>query len=75
MTQARTNTNGKLSRQELDMNKWWTSLSITNKETLSGKPYPTCTVWWNDISLEQRVKVHYMSGIVRAPRNKSKGFT
>ncbi len=75
MSQARTKASEKLSRQELDMNKWWTSLSIANKESLSGQPYPICTVWWNGITLEQRVKVHDESGIERAPRNKAKGFT
>lgn len=75
MTQTKKIKENVLSRIELDMNKWWTSLSVTNKENLSGKPYPTCTVWWNEISIEERIKIHDQSGIVRAPRNKCKGFT
>ncbi|GEM_PF-1889402 len=64
-----------LTRQELDMNKWWTSLTITNKENLSGQPYPICTSWWNHITLEERVRLHDASGIVRSPRNYCHGFT
>jgi len=64
-----------LSRQELDMNKWWTSLTITNKENLSGQPYPVCTSWWNHITLAERVKIHNESGISRSPRNYCQGFT
>lgn len=75
MTQARTTTKSVLTRQELDMNKWWTSLSVNNKESLSGQPYPVCTIWWNGISIEERVKIHDASGIVRSPRNKCNGFT
>jgi len=82
MTQAKTKRNSKvnsevnvLSRHELDMNKWWTSLSIVNKENLSGKPYPSCTIWWNAISIDERTRIHDESGIVRSPRNKCKGFT
>ena len=60
---------------EKDMTKWWASLRIEAKESLSGKQYPECSVWWNSLSLSDKVKAKEYSGIERSKRNKSKGFT
>ena len=60
---------------EVDMIKWWSSLCIENKEMVSGKQYPECSVWWNNLSIEEKLAVKEASGIERAKRNKTKGFT
>lgn len=60
---------------EVDMIKWWAALSIENKVKVSGKTYPECSVWWNSLSLEEKLAAKETSGIERAKRNKTKGFT
>ena len=60
---------------EKDMVKWWASLSIVAKESLSGKNYPECSEWWNSLTLSEKVEAKETSGIERSKRNKSKGFT
>lgn len=60
---------------EVDMIKWWSSLSIASKVKVSGKEYPECSVWWNSLPIEEKLAVKEASGIERAKRNKTKGFT
>ena len=60
---------------EADMIKWWSSLTIKGKVQVSGKEYPECSVWWNSLSLEEKLAAKDASGIERAKRNKTKGFT
>lgn len=60
---------------EVDMVKWWSSLSIEGKVKVSGKTYPDCSVWWNSLPIEEKLAVKESSGIERAKRNKTKGFT
>ena len=57
------------------MIKWWSSLSIEGKTKVSGKTYPECSVWWNSLPIEEKLAVKEASGIERAKRNKTKGFT
>ena len=64
-----------MTNQQIELAKWWTSLRITDKENVSKQPYPTCTVWWNSLSMEQQTRVKEQAGIARAPRNKTHGFT
>ena len=49
-----------------DLNKWWSSLTITQKERIATKAarkdgdanaevhYPACSQWWNTITAERR---------------------
>ena len=60
---------------EVDMIKWWSALSIENKVKVSGKTYPDCSVWWNNLTLEEKQAAKEASGIERGKRNKTKGFT
>ena len=60
---------------EVDMIKWWSALSIENKAKVSGKTYPECSVWWNNLTLEEKLAAKEASGIERGKRNKTKGFT
>ena len=64
-----------MTNQQIELAKWWTSLRITDKENVSKQPYPNCTVWWNNLSMEQQTAVKEQAGIARAPRNKTHGFT
>ena len=64
-----------MTNQQIELAKWWTSLRITDKEKLSKQPYPACSVWWNQLSMEQQTVVMDQAGIARGPRNKSYGFT
>ena len=57
------------------MIKWWSALSIENKVKVSGKTYPDCSVWWNNLTLEEKQAAKEASGIERGKRNKTKGFT
>jgi len=57
-----------------DLNLWWTSLSVAQKERVarkgitkanSGKEpakeeyqYPACSAWWNSIDEEQKAWIH-----------------
>lgn len=61
--------------EEIQLNKWWSSLPISDKERLSGRNYPACTIWWNELSIPDRSTTYHKSGIERAKRNKSRGFT
>lgn len=70
------NYNNNLHMNEfIQLNKWWASLRISDKEKISGQPYPDCTSWWNNLDLTEKSKVYQKSGIERAARNKSRGFT
>jgi hypothetical protein len=57
-----------------DVNIWWTSLSVSQKERVAKKglakfagekkpseneyQYPACTIWWNNLSEEQKAWIH-----------------
>ncbi len=62
-------------KAEVEMTKWWSALSISSKEQISGKVYPECSVWWNEPTTDEQLAVKAASNIERGPRNKSKGFT
>ena len=64
-----------MTNQQIELAKWWTSLRITDKESISKSPYPQCSVWWNSMSMEQQAVIKEQAGIARAPRNKTYGFT
>ena len=42
---------------EIELNKWYTSLTIGDKEAITGKKYPACTKVWNEWTLDQRTEV------------------
>ena len=70
------NYNNNLHMNEfIQLNKWWASLRISDKEKISGQPYPDCTSWWNNLDLTEKSKDYHKSGIERAARQKSRGFT
>ncbi|MBR0110236.1 MAG: hypothetical protein IJM05_06550 [Bacteroidales bacterium] len=57
-----------------DLNLWWTSLSVAQKERVAKKglkkyagekepaeneyQYPACTIWWNNLPEEQKTWIH-----------------
>lgn len=53
-----------------DLNKWWSGLTVTQKEHIASKVvskrdgpptqihYPACTVVWNELSDEQQEFIH-----------------
>jgi len=55
---------------EIELNKWYTSLTIGDKEAITGKKYPACTKVWNEWTLEQRAEVKDKSRLLRAKRIK-----
>ncbi len=56
---------------EIELNKWYTSLTIGDKEAITGKKYPACTNVWNEWTLEQRARVKEESRLKRGQRIKS----
>jgi len=64
-----------MTNQQIELAKWWTSLRITDKECISKQPYPECSRWWNERSEKEQIEIKELTGIARAPRNKSYGFT
>jgi hypothetical protein len=64
-----------IMKTEVDMQKWWSAVSVATKETVSGKSYPECSTWWNSLTLEEKIAASEASGVVRRPRNKTKSFT
>ncbi|MBR5069660.1 MAG: hypothetical protein IKX59_00480 [Bacteroidales bacterium] len=55
---------------EIELNKWYTSLTIGDKEAITGKKYPACTKVWNEWTLDQRTEVKDKSHLLRAKRIK-----
>ena len=52
-----------MTKLQIELAKWWTSLRITDKENLSKCPYPECSRWWNDLSESEQVAVKDAAGI------------
>lgn len=57
--------------QEKEFGKWWSSLTIEEKETVAGESYPGCTAKWNNMSRDERIKSIQDSGYVRRKGNKA----
>lgn len=47
-----------------DLNLWWTSLSVAQKERVAKKgqagdyQYPACSAWWNALPEEKKEWIH-----------------
>lgn len=55
---------------EIELNKWYTSLTIADKEVITQKKYPACTQVWNAWSLEERQEARTRSQLLRGKRTK-----
>ncbi len=55
---------------EIELNKWYTSLTIADKEAITMKEYPLCTQVWNEWTLEQRAEAREKSNLIRGKRIK-----
>jgi hypothetical protein len=55
---------------EIELNKWYTSLTIADKEAITNKEYPACTQVWNDWTPEQRAEAKEKSNLLRGKRIK-----
>lgn len=36
---------------------WWASRTIAEKERLSGKTYPACSVWWISLTANEQMQL------------------
>lgn len=51
---------------ERDLQVWWSSLPISEKERIALKGsgdeaqarYPACTAWWNNLDMERQKKIY-----------------
>jgi len=51
---------------ERDLQVWWSSLPINEKERIALKgsgdeskaQYPACTAWWNTLDMERKTKIY-----------------
>jgi hypothetical protein len=51
---------------ERDLQVWWSSLPISEKERIARKgsgdetqaQYPACTAWWNNLDMERQKKIY-----------------
>jgi len=55
---------------EIELNKWYTSLTIAEKETITNKNYPECSKVWNEWTLEQRAEAKEKCNLLRRERIK-----
>ena len=55
---------------EIELNEWYTSLPIADKEAITGKKYPACTKVWNEWTLEKRTEEKEKSQLKRGKRIK-----
>ncbi len=53
---------------EIELNKWYTSLTIADKEAITQKKYPECTKVWNTWTLEERTEAKEQSQLLRGKR-------
>ena len=80
---TKTNYQKTTDMSEIELNKWYTSLTIADKEAITGKKYPTCSEGgipredlficskvWNEWTLEQRTEAKDKSSILRGRRIK-----
>ncbi len=51
--------------KDIEHNKWFSSISITNKEKITGAPYPQCTALWNSWTQDERSEAIAKSGLYR----------
>ena len=42
--------------RNVEHQKWYSSQSVKNKELVTGKPYPECTVVWNAWTQDERTE-------------------
>jgi hypothetical protein len=67
---TKTNYQKTVDMSEIELNKWYTSLTIADKEAITGKKYPACSKVWNEWTLEQRTDAKEKSSILRGRRIK-----
>ncbi|MCQ2238723.1 MAG: hypothetical protein MJZ73_05775 [Bacteroidaceae bacterium] len=39
---------------QTQIESWWATLPVSEKEVISGLPYPQCTDWWETHNFEQK---------------------
>lgn len=58
------------TEKNFELISWWTSLPIVEKERVSGKMYPACSIWWNELSPDAQEQTMTKSLEIRTQGNK-----
>ena len=56
--------------KDVEHQKWYSSLTIAEKELVAGAEYPKCTVLWNSWTQDERQDAIAKSGLNRRRGNK-----